>query len=99
MKHFVLTMVMAARNLLRNRRRTVSTLLAIAVGLVGLTFLDGYITYSMRGLQGGSDPQRDGPHPGRPLAGLFRRGRRRSHPLHASRREEARGASCAPFPK
>ena len=41
---------MAARNLLRNRRRTVSTLLAIAVGLVGLTFLDGYITYSIRGL-------------------------------------------------
>ena len=51
MKHFVLTMVMAARNLLRNRRRTLSTLLAIAVGLVGLTFLDGYITYSIRGLR------------------------------------------------
>ena len=44
-------MLMAARNLLRNRRRTISTLLAIAVGLVGLTFLDGYITYSMRGLR------------------------------------------------
>ena len=51
MKHFVLTMVMAARNLLRNRRRTLSTLLAIAVGLVGLTFLDGYISYSIRGLR------------------------------------------------
>jgi putative ABC transport system permease protein len=51
MKHLALTIVMAARNLLRNRRRTVSTLLAIAVGLVGLTFLDGYITYSLRGLR------------------------------------------------
>jgi putative ABC transport system permease protein len=50
MKHFALTAAMAARNLLRNRRRTISTLLAIAVGLVGLTFLDGYITYSIRGL-------------------------------------------------
>jgi putative ABC transport system permease protein len=51
MKHFALTMLMAARNLLRNRRRTISTLLAISVGLVGLTFLDGYITYSIRGLR------------------------------------------------
>src|SRR5208282_1284330 len=51
MKHFALTIVLAARNLLRNLRRTVSTLLAITVGLVGLTLLDGYITYSMNGLK------------------------------------------------
>jgi len=51
MKHFTLTMLMAARNLLKSRRRTVSTLLAIAVGLVGLTFLDGYISYSLHGLR------------------------------------------------
>jgi putative ABC transport system permease protein len=50
MKHFALTLAMAVRNLFRNRRRTISTLLAIAVGIVGLTFLDGYVTYSMRGL-------------------------------------------------
>jgi putative ABC transport system permease protein len=42
---------MALRNLSRNRRRTLSTLLAIAVGLVGLTLLDGYVTYSMDGLR------------------------------------------------
>jgi putative ABC transport system permease protein len=42
---------MALRNLLRNRRRTLSTILAIFVGLVGITLLDGYITYSMNGLK------------------------------------------------
>jgi putative ABC transport system permease protein len=42
---------MALRNLLRGGRRTVSTLLAISVGLVGLTLLDGYVTYSMRSLR------------------------------------------------
>ncbi len=42
---------MAARNLLRGGGRTLSTLLAITVGLVGLILLDGYITYSMRGLR------------------------------------------------
>ena len=45
------TFLMAARNLLRARRRTLSTLLAIVVGLIGLTLLDGYITYSMNGLR------------------------------------------------
>ena len=45
------TLLMALRNLSRNRRRTLSTLLAIAVGLVGLTLLDGYVTYSMAGLR------------------------------------------------
>jgi putative ABC transport system permease protein len=51
MDRIKLTISMACRNLLRNRRRTISTLLAIAVGLVGLTFLDGYMTYSMNGLK------------------------------------------------
>ena len=51
MNHFLKTILMAARNLLRGGRRTVSTLLAITVGLVGLTLLDGYITYSMNGLR------------------------------------------------
>ena len=51
MNHFLKTILMAARNLLRGGRRTVSTLLAITVGLVGLTLLDGYITYSMNGLK------------------------------------------------
>jgi len=45
------TILMAIRNLLRARRRTISTLLAITIGLVGLTLLDGYITYSMNGLR------------------------------------------------
>ena len=51
MDRIKLTISMACRNLLRNRRRTISTLLAIAVGLVGLTFRDGYMTYSMHGLR------------------------------------------------
>ncbi len=51
MRHLRKTAAMAARNLLRGRRRTASTLVAIAVGLVGLTVLDGYITDSMRGLR------------------------------------------------
>jgi putative ABC transport system permease protein len=51
MNHLLKTILMAARNLLRGGRRTVSTLLAITVGLVGLTLLDGYITYSMNGLK------------------------------------------------
>jgi putative ABC transport system permease protein len=51
MDRIKLTISMACRNLLRNRRRTISTLLAIAVGIVGLTFLDGYMTYSMHGLR------------------------------------------------
>ncbi|HTP59069.1 MAG TPA: hypothetical protein VMM82_09140, partial [Spirochaetia bacterium] len=51
MVHPLKTILMAVRNLLRGGRRTVSTLLAITVGLVGLTLLDGYITYSMNGLR------------------------------------------------
>jgi putative ABC transport system permease protein len=51
MDRIKLTISMACRNLLRNRRRTLSTLLAIAVGLVGLSFLDGYMTYAMNGLK------------------------------------------------
>ena len=41
---------MAARNLARNGRRTRSTIIAIVVGMVGLAFIDGYVTYSMNGL-------------------------------------------------
>ncbi|HEY9594201.1 MAG TPA: ABC transporter permease, partial [Spirochaetia bacterium] len=51
MTHPVKTILMAARNLVRGGRRTVSTLLAITIGLVGLTLLDGYVTYSMNGLR------------------------------------------------
>lgn len=51
MNHFSKTILMAARNLFRGGRRTVSTLLSIAAGLVGLTLLDGYITYSMNALK------------------------------------------------
>ncbi|HET6451935.1 MAG TPA: FtsX-like permease family protein [Spirochaetia bacterium] len=51
MTHPLKALAMAVRNLLRGGRRTVSTLLAILVGLVGLTLLDGYITYSMNGLR------------------------------------------------
>ncbi len=47
MNLFSTTIVLAYRNLFRNRARTISTLLAIAVGLLGLTVLDGFITYSM----------------------------------------------------
>jgi len=51
MKHVILTLNLAVRNLLRQRGRTLSTLSAIAIGLIGLAFLDGYITYSMWGLK------------------------------------------------
>ncbi len=42
---------MAARNLVRSPGRTLSTLIAITVGLLGLTLLDGFITYSMDGFR------------------------------------------------
>lgn len=42
-----LTVNLAFRNLFRNRARTIATLLAIVAGLVGLTLLDGFISYSM----------------------------------------------------
>ena len=51
MKSFILTLKLAVRNLGRQRQRTLSTLAAIVVGLVGLAFLDGYISYSMWGLK------------------------------------------------
>jgi putative ABC transport system permease protein len=51
MGHPIKTVSMALRNLFRGGRRTVSTLLAISVGLIGLTLLDGYVTYSMNGLR------------------------------------------------
>lgn len=51
MSLILLTTSMAFRNLLRNRRRTISTLLAIAVGLIGLILLDGFIGYSMDGFR------------------------------------------------
>jgi putative ABC transport system permease protein len=47
MKLFLTTFVLAFRNLLRNRGRTFSTLIAIVVGLLGLTLLDGFINYSV----------------------------------------------------
>jgi len=42
---------MAARNLARNPGRTLSTLIAITVGLLGLTLLDGFVTFSMNGFR------------------------------------------------
>ncbi len=51
MEHARVILSMAARNLLRNPGRTLSTLIAITVGLLGLTLLDGFITYSMNGFR------------------------------------------------
>ena len=51
MEHLRVILSMAARNLVRNRGRTLSTLIAITVGLLGLTLLDGFITYSMNGFR------------------------------------------------
>ncbi len=51
MEHARVILSMAARNLARNRGRTLSTLIAITVGLLGLTLLDGFITYSMNGFR------------------------------------------------
>jgi putative ABC transport system permease protein len=47
MNLFLTTIVLAFRNLFRNRGRTFSTLIAIIVGLLGLTLLDGFINYSV----------------------------------------------------
>jgi len=51
MEHARVILLMAARNLVRNPGRTLSTLIAITVGLLGLTLLDGFITYSMNGFR------------------------------------------------
>jgi len=50
MKYFTLCLSLALRNLGRHRGRTLSTLVAMAVGLAGLAFLDGYVNYSLWGL-------------------------------------------------
>ena len=50
MKSLYLFLSLALRNLSRNRGRTLSTLVAMAVGLTGLAFLDGYVNYSLWGL-------------------------------------------------
>jgi len=47
MNYLSTTIALAFRNLFRNRARTISTLLAIIVGLLGLTLLDGFISYSL----------------------------------------------------
>jgi putative ABC transport system permease protein len=51
MEHARVILSMAARNLLRNPGRTLSTLVAITVGLLGLTLLDGFVTFSMNGFR------------------------------------------------
>jgi len=45
-------MLMALRNLARNRRRTLISLLVIATGAVALLLTRGFITFSFRGLEG-----------------------------------------------
>jgi putative ABC transport system permease protein len=42
---------LAVRNLWMLRRKTLSTLLAIVIGLLGLTILDGFISASMNGFR------------------------------------------------
>jgi len=51
MEHARVILAMAARNLLRNPGRTFSTMTAITVGLLGLTLLDGFVTFSMNGFR------------------------------------------------
>jgi len=51
MEHARVILAMAARNLLRNSGRTFSTMTAITVGLLGLTLLDGFVTFSMNGFR------------------------------------------------
>jgi len=48
---FIKHVVMAGRNILRNKRRTLLTLMSIVIGLIGVTLLDGFIHYSMWGLR------------------------------------------------
>jgi putative ABC transport system permease protein len=45
------TLSLAMRNLLKNRRRTLLTLVSIFAGIIGLVFLDGYVNYSMWGFK------------------------------------------------
>jgi putative ABC transport system permease protein len=51
MNIFLTTITLAFRNLFRSRSRTISTILGVAVGLLGLTLLDGFITFSLSHLQ------------------------------------------------
>src|SRR5208337_2805127 len=39
------------RNLLKNRRRTLLTILPIIIGMIALIFANGFITYSLWGLR------------------------------------------------
>ncbi len=45
------TFVLAWRNVLRNRRRTLLTLAAIAIATIAIVMLGGYVGYTIRGLQ------------------------------------------------
>ena len=45
------TFVLAWRNVLRNRRRTLLTLAAIGIATVAIVMLGGYVGYTIRGLQ------------------------------------------------
>jgi len=51
MEHARVILAMSARNLARNPGRTLSTMIAITVGLLGLTLLDGFVTFSMNGFR------------------------------------------------
>lgn len=42
---------LAARNLARHKRRTLQTLAVVAVGLIAVTLLDGFITFQLQGLE------------------------------------------------
>ncbi|NNM68183.1 MAG: hypothetical protein HKM06_09255, partial [Spirochaetales bacterium] len=50
-ERFFLGLNLAARNLARHKRRTLQTLAVVAVGLIAVTLLDGFITFQLKGLE------------------------------------------------
>ena len=90
---------MAARNLVRNPGRTLSTLIAITVGLLGLTLLDGFITYSMNGFRDAIIRNGTGHIQVARSASYFRRRRYEPHSFHAGQPERRSLPSSARFPE
>ena len=55
-------LLLAFRNVFRNRRRTLMTLLMVGGGVAGLLLVGGYFAFMIRGLREEHHPRRPRPH-------------------------------------